>query len=331
MTVQAARDKATKLNSEIVDGIDPQQRRREARHGMTLADAWESFAERMANKSRPGTQRTNISRYQTCLSHWAPRRLSAITRGDVAKLHNSIGQQHGHVSANRAVQLLRAIYNHVIRYCGQNFHNPAAAVELFKEYPRARFLREDELPRFFQAVARMPDETVRDFVLLALWTGQRRANVQAMRWRDLDMNAATWTIPGEDFKSHKSLVVPLSAPALEILQRRWRDRVNDEWVLPGRGKTGHLVEPKIAWERMLKDAGIEGLTLHDLRRTFGSWQVAAGVPLNVVGGSLGHARPETTAIYGRLQLDTIREAVARGAAAMLSIAKKGGGKEFRAP
>ena len=125
------------------------------------------------------------------------------------------------------------------------------------------------------------------------------------------------------------MTVVLCPEAVAILERR-RQAIVNPYVFPGRGKTGHLMEPKLAWERLLARAGIADLRIHDLRRTLGSWQAAAGSSLQVIGKSLGHARPETTAIYARLQLEPVRQSVNAAAAAIAAAGKaevKGGAEK----
>ncbi|MVF25131.1 site-specific integrase, partial [Methylocaldum sp. BRCS4] len=132
---------------------------------------------------------------------------------------------------------------------------------------RERFIQPDELPRFFQAVAESP---LCDFFLLAILTGARRSNLQAMRWQDMNLERAVWTIPKT--KNGLPQTIPLPPEAVAILERRKAEAVHREtFVFPGPGKTGHLVEPKRAWDAMLQKAGIENLRIHDLRRTLGSW------------------------------------------------------------
>lgn len=63
--------------------------------------------------------------------------------------------------------------------------------------------------------------------------------------------------------------------------------------------------------------GIDNLRIHDLRRTLGSWQAKTGASLVIVGKSLNHKSPSTTAIYARLDLDPVRESVDRATDAML--------------
>lgn len=94
----------------------------------------------------------------------------------------------------------------------------------------------------------------------------------------------------------------------------------NEYVLPGNGRTGHLVEPKKGWSHILKDAGIENLRIHDLRRTLGSWQAITGASLTIIGKSLNHKSPQTTAIYARLDLDPVRASVKKATNAILTAA-----------
>ena len=90
-----------------------------------------------------------------------------------------------------------------------------------------------------------------------------------------------------------------------------------DFVFPGRGVTGHLVEPKNCWARILKRAELSDLRLHDLRRSLGSWMAAGGTSLQVVARSLGHQSSSATEVYLRLQLDSVRTAVDTAVKAML--------------
>jgi integrase len=59
--------------------------------------------------------------------------------------------------------------------------------------------------------------------------------------------------------------------------------------------------------------------IHDLRRTLGSWLAADGASLLLIGKALNHTQISTTAIYARLQLDPVREALEANAQKMLSV------------
>lgn len=69
--------------------------------------------------------------------------------------------------------------------------------------------------------------------------------------------------------------------------------------------------------RICARAEVHGVTIHDLRRTLGSWLVAQGTSLPIIGRALGHRSQASTQIYARLDLDPIRAALEKNAALML--------------
>ena len=71
------------------------------------------------------------------------------------------------------------------------------------------------------------------------------------------------------------------------------------------------------WYALLKRSGIENLRVHDLRRTFGSYQAITGASLYIIGKSLGDKTTAATKVYSRLTLDPIRDSIQRGADRML--------------
>ena len=161
----------------------------------------------------------------------------------------------------------------------------------------------------------------RDFFSLLLLTGARRGNVLGMRRKDVNLAQGLWTIPSADHKNQHVHTIPLSQPAMEILCRRMNATSESEFVFPGNGQTGHLVEPKSAWKRITRRANMPGLRLHDLRHTLASWQVSRGVSLAITGKALGHTNTSTTARYAHLATDPVRDANEQAASDMLKAAK----------
>ena len=315
ISIDNARTMALKALGQIAAGVDPMEERRAIRRSMTLDELFEAYKERKKGEASARTMVTDESRFKTCFADWKTRKLTSIREADVRAKHAEIGKERGHVTANRAIQLLRRLLNFArIEPNPANKH----AVDFFRERSRERFVGADELPKLI-VVLDAQEPIFRDFFKLALWTGARRANLQAMRWGEIDMNASTWSIPGDKAKAHEPIVVHLAEPAVVILKERLKLREDPQnpWVFPTHAECGHLMEPKSAWKRILKAAGISDLRIHDLRRTLGSWQAAAGASLAVIGKSLGHRNPSTTAIYARLQLDPVRESVNAATSAML--------------
>ena len=129
-----------------------------------------------------------------------------------------------------------------------------------------------------------------------------------MRWADVE--AGVWTKPGATTKRRTEHVVPLSAPARQLLAARER---TSDFVFPGR-HGGHRVNVKSNWRRVCKAAKIRGLRIHDLRHSFASQLASAGVGLHVIGGLLGRTQAQTSHRYAHLFHDTLQAATEKAGA-----------------
>ncbi len=166
------------------------------------------------------------------------------------------------------------------------------------------------------------NETLRDFFVVALLTGARRANVQGMRWGDIDLDAGAWLIPADDAKAGKAIMVPLVPQVVDILRRRAEQTNTSPFVFASDSKSGHLVEPKFAWRRIIDRAGITDLRLHDLRHSIASYMAIGGESLTIVGKVLGHNSHATTARYAHLSVDPVRAALVKATDTILDLAAK---------
>ena len=316
ISVETARKQAKALLGDMARGLDPHAARQAARHEQTVGGLWEFWLETHA-KQHKRSWKEDERQFNVFLKSWSHRRLSAIKKADVQTLHAKVGTKNGHYAANRLLALVRAMFNKAADM-GFTGPNPTAGINKFKEVKRDRFLEGDELPAFFRSLVEEPNETLRDFFLLALLTGARRANIQAMAWVDLDLTARYWRIP--ETKSGVPVVVPLVPAAVALLTTRKQTTNGSPWVFPSRSKCGHLTEPKAAWKRIIERAGLKNLRPHDLRRSLGSWQAMGGASLPIIGKSLGHTQQSTTQIYARLQMDPVRDSVGSATDAILEAA-----------
>jgi integrase len=323
VAVEAARKAAVQLGGRIAAGANPAAERRKEREAATLADAFARFMLHVEAHDRPNTGREYRRVFGRYLGGLARRRLGEIERRDVEALHARIGKGAPYM-ANRLLALLSAIYGRA----APDVPNPTKGVRRFREHARERFLDADELRRFFVALDAEPSDAWRAAFALALLTGARRSNVLGMRWADLDLARGLWHVPAKDAKSGDPMVLVLVPAAVAVLRRRAADLGPDagEWVFPGVGKSGHLEEPKKVWRALLKRAalvdaeGKNAVRLHDLRRTLGSWQAAAGASLSIIGRSLGHKSLQATQVYARLDVEPIRKSVEAATAAMMEAA-----------
>ncbi|MGY9049724.1 recombinase XerD [Puniceibacterium antarcticum] len=316
ISIENARKAAQKAKGEIASGKNPQQEKRAIRSEMTFGALFEEYMEKYSKVHKRSWEydQREVTKF---LSHWFKRKISVITKAEVERLHAKTGKENGLYQANRLLERIRSIFNKAIGW-GWDGANPAMGIKKFKEQSRDRFLQPDELPRFFEALAKEPNEAARDFFMVSLLTGARKSNTLAMQWSDINFTTATWRIAQTKNGEPQSIHLPVQA--MDILTARKLASVSP-WVFPGRGARGHLADPKKAWSRILAEAGIDDLRIHDLRRTLGSYQAATGANGYIIGKSLGHRSQQSTAIYARLNLDPVRLSVNKATDAMFSYSR----------
>jgi len=308
--------------------------------GLTLAALWPVYLDRHA-RPRKRTVRCDEGAWRLYLEPaFGAREMAGITRGEVAAWHVATWQERGAATANRALALLRIMYQLAGDWELYPGGNPAARVLKAPEEPRQRAVEREEFPALFRAVHGHPNEGPRDAILLSLFTGQRIGNVLAMR-RD---QITTWTemVDGRPERRGRWLIprtknsdpngVALVGLALDVLDGR---PPSGGWIFPGR-KT-HLVGVSHAWAAIKKAAVLEcpslaDLRLHDLRRTMASWQARTGATLTITGASLGHRSLETTKkVYAIVDIEPRRIAMEAAVSAMERMSKANSGDSNDAP
>ncbi len=319
ITIDQARRMAAEKNGLIAQGVNPQRQKIEARTEATFGELFTAYLEQYKKPRRPKSAPQDEANYNLHLSHWKNRKLSEITHAAVSSLHTKIGAKHPYL-ANRLMALISSMFNRarslgvsIVRAAGEA-PNPAEGIERFKEEKREKYLNPDAVSLFFQNLSALRYKTTADFFRFALFTGQRRGNIQTMRWEHV--SEGVWRMP--DTKANRSHTVPLTQEALAVLAERKAADGESPWVFPSpRSASGHIVEPKGAWQALMKKSGLEGYRVHDLRHTLASWMAAGGTSLLLIGKGLGHSQPATTARYAHVATDPVKAVMAAATAAMM--------------
>ena len=340
VTPDEARRECKRASGEYDAGRDPAEAKQKRRKLLTWRDLFKWYMETHAKPHKRTWQYDEKMERLYCRA-WRRKPYDAIKRDVVTRWHKAIGRDNGKHQADRALAMVKTVFSKALAAEVIEGKNPAETVEKFyksaRQYARNRFLSGEEIGRLLHALANYPDQDIQDFFMVCLFTGARRGNVQSMRWADMDRtdpDKPKWVIPGDESKNKEPMEVCIVEPVISILNRRHKRRNGSEHVFPAKqknSKTPHLTEPKKAWATIRERAGIEGVRIHDLRRTLGSWQALLGSSLQIIGRSLGHKSLQSTEGYARLNLDPVRVSVTGAAAAMLGAAKtkkKGkGGKQ----
>lgn len=149
---------------------------------------------------------------------------------------------------------------------------------------------------------------LRPLVMTSIKTGMRRGEVFNLTWADIDLKNKIITVEGATSKSGQTRHIPINKDLLEILTN-WKQQTRSQgFVFPG--KDGHRLDNvDKSWGGLLTLAKVEGFHWHDLRHTFASKLVMAGVPLNTIRELLGHSDLASTLRYAHLAPDSKAAAV----------------------
>ena len=171
--------------------------------------------------------------------------------------------------------------------------NPAktkkAREALGKAGTKSDVLQREQLAAWFAAVQQIQNPVIAACLQMMLLTGARPGEVLALRWEDVNTQWKGISIRDKVEGTREIPATPYMLHLLAALPRR------NEWVFPSNtSASGCLTEPNNPHTRACKAAGLEGLTLHGLRRSFASLTEWLEVPAGVVAQIQGH-KPSATA------------------------------------
>ncbi|MCD9126674.1 tyrosine-type recombinase/integrase [Luteimonas fraxinea] len=151
----------------------------------------------------------------------------------------------------------------------------------------------------FLAELRGKDSMAARALELIILTASRPSEVTGARWGEIDFEAGSWTVPAERMKAGKAHRIPLSRPALNLLQGL--PRFDAEFVFPGAGKNETM--STAAPLKVLKTMR-PGVVAHGFRSTFRDWAAdMTAFPREVAEQALAHSIPDKTeAAYRRTDL-----------------------------
>lgn len=332
ITCEAARREAQKYIGLARAGEDRYDAiRRAENENMSVARVIDLWAEEAASINRrtgkPRQKAGVLNDINRLNAHVKPliglRPIGALSKGDVEKLRDDITKgktacvvktrkyglrqvKGGEGTAKRTISTFKSVLSFAVDR-GFIVENVALGVRLAPDNKCERFLSEEEAGRVGAVLAKWEAQERRmngvRIVKLLLLTGARTAEIEELRWSEIDFDQSFFRF--RNTKSGKS-IRPVCPQALEIL--RATPKRHDELVFPNKKLTGPYRGTQSAWRDIRVAAGVPDVRKHDLRHSFASFGISSGLSLPIIGALLGHLRPETTQRYAHLADSQARQA-----------------------
>jgi len=341
MGLEEAREAARQHYITVKKGEDPAavQRARDAQ-AVTLGKAVEHHVARMLTRGdQPRSiedTRGDAERYFGRTkggAGWLDRELRSISRLDCLELHARYSVERGKYAANRALRLLRAVYNTATRIYYDLPTNPVGSVEFNPEERKRSPLRYDDLPAFWSAIGELRNPVRADLVRVLMLTGLRSLDCRSIRFEEVNLGTEPMVLgdvlippgcihrPSPKGGTKKNFTIPLPEVVLAILRRRLDDNpklaLAGPWVFPTVGRDGKVTHIHNAEEDTLKPFGYSP---HRLRDSWITASTECGVQMIHTKALANHSLPssgDVTVGYVKPSIEALREATEKVAAFLL--------------
>ena len=325
--LESARKLARKAMSDMADGINPNDTKRQFRAAsITLLETYNAY--KLSRELKPTTLRGYEQVMGCYFIDWHSKRLSDISEDDVYKKHLKVSEL-SKAQADLAMRTLRAIFNFArAEYKASDKrtlfpHNPVAVLSEKRAWNnvarKQTRLRPSELKPFLSAVNAIRLEAIKyrqdftiavcDFVEFMTYTGLRKTELLELKWCDVYIDDRLFWL--ERTKNNLALELPLTDKLISIIKRRADYKIS-EFVFGAENDKGRVIEPKKVIARINQTASVN-FTLHDLRRTYCSIAESLGIGTYTLKRLLNHktSRSDVTAGYTVLTAEELREPAER--------------------
>ena len=243
------------------------------------------------------TARTKLSPVaMAAVDHLGGKAVTQVTRADVMAVVNAINAGIG----EQFMAVGSSFFNRMLEEgidCANPFRNRLRVTG--GRRIRHRTPDEKELLALWRGFEREGDPDFAAFEMLVL-TGARRREVTGMRWSEIDLDAATWTLPAERRKTGrkdpKPFVINLHPLAMSILKRQPVLERNP-FVFWGRRDKRPFDFQHLLMDRLRATVKVDNWRLHDIRRVLRSGMAKLGVTQAVAEQCLGHKIGGLAGVY----------------------------------
>lgn len=358
-TIEDARRESNRLRVELDKGEDPREtekakaaekaaRKAQATaKATTVGDLWPTYL----NEGKPKRRDEWKPRYRLDLARMASAggkkkvRGEGVTRpGPLFPLltlplvdinEDSLKAWHDNEAKASKHQAARALmmFRGFLRWCatkpeyrGLVDAEAGKAPALLESLPsmkrRSDALEAAQVAGWWSGVEQLGNRTASIYLRALLLTGARREEMAALKWEDVDFRWRKLTLAD---KVEATRTIPLTPYLAQLLSSLPRTKLQDgdklsPFVFASTGKEGRIADARGSHAKALLGAGIDGLTIHGLRRSFSLLGEAAGAPAGAIAQVMGHKPSATAEGYRPRSVDALRPFLAKIEAHVLELA-----------
>lgn len=293
-----ARKAAHEIRALIDQGIDPKAQAATAPVEVLFGDFASQVYLPYAEEHKRSYS-SDESKYRVHLKdRFGDTPFSQITQADIQRFLMDFSKTHRPATRNRMAMLLRSICNHAVEH-GIIETNPCQKVkQLAENNVRKDYLRKNQIVPFLKALRNDQNIVIASAIELIYFTGMRRNEALPAEWAHFDPVLKQLHLPKT--KNGKERYVPLSAPAIAVIERMKALR-SGKYIFRSEDPSKPVNNPTKCLKRVLKEAGIsDKFCIHSLRHNWASQAVMNGVPMYDIKELLGHSNIASTQRYAHL-------------------------------
>ena len=305
LSLAEARDRALNCRKLLLDGVDPiDQRvvqRQQAQPVITKLPTFDECADKFIVAKRPEwANAKHAAQWEATLNTYASPIIGKLPVDQINTGHVMEILQTIWVNKTESAKRLRGRIETVLdwaRVAGyRDGENPArwkghldhllAKPSKVQKVEHHAALPYQQLPEFMHALRQQESISARALEF-AILTATRTGETLGARWHEIDFTNRMWTIPAERMKAKREHRVPLSAPAISMLEQM-KLIIAGDYIFPGQ-KAGKPFS-NMALLMTLRRMGREDLTAHGFRSTFRDWcSETTAYPSEVAEMALAHS------------------------------------------
>jgi integrase len=340
--IKHARTKAQGLKMLVDEGTDPREVERDrlvtkaaakaaaAAQAVTVGDVWPRYLEEGKPKRRDAWKPGYLASIKTMSAAGGVKKkrgdgvtrsgpiypLLALPLGDVTEDALQVWFEHEAKASKHQAARALMIFRGFLRWCAarpeyRKLINrdagkaPAILENLPSNTKRTDAIEAAQLPGWWQGVEQLSNRTASVYLKALVLTGARKEELAGLTWANVDFQWRKLTLADKVEQTRTIPLTPFLAQQLASLPR-----IN-KFVFASTSKAGRISDTRSSHAKALQSAGIDGLTIHGLRRSFSLLGEAAGAPAGAIAQVMGHKPSATAEGYRPRSVDALRPYLAQ--------------------